>query len=88
MNRYIYLAVGAREATMSISAAVVDCALVLTMRCCFGHSSPTITTRPHSQHTPSDTLKCVKDPVSLLHVRKQKAEAAQMGLKHETGRTG
>lgn len=54
MDSYIYFAVGAREATMSISAAV-DRAPVLTMRCCFGHSGPTITPRPHSQHTQTCT---------------------------------
>lgn len=77
MDSYIYLAVGAREASMSVSAAV-DHAPVLTMRCCFGHSGPTTTPRPHSQHARTHTLKCVKDPVSLLHVRTQKAEAAHM----------
>lgn len=55
MDSYIYFAVGAREATVSISAAVVDCAPVLTMRCCFGHSGPTITPRPHSMHTQTHT---------------------------------
>lgn len=44
-------------------------------------------TSPFPAYTNSHALKCVKDPVSLLHVRNQKAEAAHMAVKHETGRT-
>lgn len=72
MDSYIYFAVGAREAAMSISA-VVDLAQFKPRGGVLGTA---VLLLPHvpipsiQKHT--HTLKCVKDPVSLLHVRKQK----------------